>query len=323
MLWVVGGLPAVVLLIVTGTVGTFMAYGSGTIDRTVRSTGNDAYWLGHAWVDGRRTQADVDALAAQLEGTGIRDLYVHAGPYADDGTLDAAKRPKASWFIEAVHTAIPGVRVQAWLGNKLGDDRLDLSSEQSRANVLAGVDSVLAGGFDGVHFDFEPSKDGNEDVLRVFEATHAKTQAAGRLLSVATPPVDPLPGAHLLAGLVPTQSQWSTGYLRRVAQTVDQIAIMSYDTALPSERAYRGYVRRQTEVALDVVPPDVTLIIGAPAYHDRKLVRYDFAETVAAAIGGVQLARPDRPVGVALYVDFDATTGDWDAFRRDWSPGQP
>ncbi|MFF4276337.1 hypothetical protein [Streptomyces sp. NPDC001536] len=38
-----------------------------------RTRDRDAIWLGHAWVDGRKTDKDVTALAARLRTTGIRD----------------------------------------------------------------------------------------------------------------------------------------------------------------------------------------------------------------------------------------------------------
>jgi spore germination protein YaaH len=275
-------------------------------------------------VDGRNTQADVDALAAQLSGSGIRDLYVHAGPYADDGVLDPALRPRATWLVETLHTSLPQVRVQAWLGNVLADDRMDLSSAQTRANVLAGVDDILADGFDGVHFDFEPARNDDQAFLDLLAATHPRTQAQQALLSVATPKLEPHTGARITATLLPTLAEWSAGYTRQVSRFVDQIAIMSYDTALPSERAYRGFIRRQTEIALQSVPASVDLLIGAPAYHDQKLTRFDSAETMPAAIAGVQLALAgvsrERAVGLALYVDFDATAQDWDSYTEDWAP---
>jgi hypothetical protein len=85
---------------------------------TARTRNHDALWLGHAWVDGRKTAADVAALARQLEGTGIRDLSVHAGPLEHDGSLLLAKvSPRAQWFTSAMRAAAPAVRVQAWLGD--------------------------------------------------------------------------------------------------------------------------------------------------------------------------------------------------------------
>jgi hypothetical protein len=44
---------------------------------------------------------------------------------------------------------------------------------------------------------------------------------------------------------------------------------------------------------------------------------------MSAALRGVRLALgrhpPPRDFGVAVYVDFTATTGDWVSYRRDWA----
>jgi hypothetical protein len=80
----------------------------GAADPTARSTGHDAEWLGHAWVDGRKNQSDVDMLARQLRDTGIRDLFVHAGPFNNDGTLDPALRPRARWLTGRRRPPMPG-----------------------------------------------------------------------------------------------------------------------------------------------------------------------------------------------------------------------
>src|SRR4051794_6330656 len=57
-------------------------------DRIARTHGRDAVWLGHAWVDGRRGEVDVAALARRLCDTGVRDLYVYTGPLGADGRMD-------------------------------------------------------------------------------------------------------------------------------------------------------------------------------------------------------------------------------------------
>jgi hypothetical protein len=115
----------------------------GTPSPSARGTGHDAEWLGHAWVDGRKTQSDVDALAVALRGTGIRDLFVHSGPFRDDGTLDPALRPRARWLAGSLHVALPGVRVQAWLGAHPVPGQLRLGSATTRASVLTAVGQVL------------------------------------------------------------------------------------------------------------------------------------------------------------------------------------
>jgi hypothetical protein len=115
---------------------------------------------------------------------------------------------------------------------------------------------------------------------------------------------------------------WSPRYLSEVAQHLDQVVLMSYDTALPVAPLYTGYVRRQTEVALDAVPPGTELLMGLPAYHDNTWTHRSSAETVAAAVHGVRLGlgSTDRElVGVALYADFSATDTDWQSYHSDWA----
>ncbi|GIH10777.1 hypothetical protein Rhe02_88440 [Rhizocola hellebori] len=298
-------------MLVAGTLVALHAESSGTPEAAARGTGKDALWLGHAWLDGRKAQADVDSLVAQLRTTGVHDLLVHAGPLELDGALDLGRIPRAQWFTAAIHQALPGVRVQAWLGAHRVPDETP-------------VKDVLDLGFDGVHYDFEPVAEGDDRLISLLRKTHEVTRQHGAILSVSAIHTEPWPGVAAGMNLIPGQlALWSTAYLGRVAQEVDQIAVMSYDTALPTEAAYAGYLKRVTENALRVVPPRVALLMGVPAYHDERFLRYDRAETMAAAVHGIRLALgstpPQRDFGVALYVDFAATEQDWASYRRDWA----
>lgn len=314
------------LVLLVGTAWAVLTYEySGEVSARARGTGHDAEWLGHAWVDGRKTQADVDALAVQLRGTGIHDLFVHTGPFNDDGTLDPGQRPRARWLIGAVHHALPGVRVQAWLGAHPVPGQLDLASPATRAAVLTSVAQVLDDGFDGIHYDFEPVRDGNTDLLTMLRATRPLTRQRHALLSVSATHTEPWPGpARGLRMLTGSLTMWSTGYLHQVAVQVDQVALMAYDTALWTQASYGGYVRRITESALDAVPTNVALFIGVPAYQDEHPTHHRHAETVAAALRGIRLGLgdrtpPRRDVGVAVYVDFTVTRADWATYHRDWA----
>ncbi len=100
---------------------------AGSPDPRAHTRGHDAVWLGHAWVDGRRTAADVTTLAERVRGTGVHDLYVHDGPLDGDGSLDPARSSKAAWAVRALRAAMPGVRVQAWLGQQVGHAKGDLN----------------------------------------------------------------------------------------------------------------------------------------------------------------------------------------------------
>ncbi|MEJ3654699.1 hypothetical protein WEH80_17160 [Actinomycetes bacterium KLBMP 9759] len=307
------------VLVVAGGFGWLAVEGGGTPGPATR--GGDALWMGHAWVDGRRGPADVDALAALVRETGIRDLYVHAGPFADDGTLDPALRPSARWLVEAVHAAAPGVRVQAWLGDVVADDRLRLDDPATRSRLLEGARQVLADGFDGVHYDFEPVADGSAAYLELLAATSAMTRENDAVLSVAVNQVEMVAGMHLPGQLAFGRPHWwSFAYFAAVARAVDQVAVMSYDTGVPFEAGYAGYVAVQTRLAMRAVPADVELLMGVPAFRDG--VMHTEAETVAAAVRGIRLglgAAPGRPVGAAVYVDFEATQEDWAQYRSGWA----
>ncbi|MFG2436996.1 hypothetical protein [Streptomyces sp. NPDC048508] len=292
-----------------------------------RTRNRDALWLGHAWVDGRKSDADLDALAERLRGTGIRDLYVHAGPLEHDGSLPATAYPAAGRLIASVHERLPGVRVQAWLGDELATETPDgmrLERAATRDAVVRSAGEILDAGFDGVHFDLEPLHSGDAHYLALLDRLHALTRARHAPLSVASHQIDPLPGLHSAAGtLTGHPKYWSQAYFGQVARRVDQIAVMSYDTAMPLQSLYGGYVAQQTALALEVTPTSTDLLIGLPFFHENKMGHSAYAETVAAAVRGTRLglSRTDRTrehFGVALYVDFAATETDWTAYREGW-----
>ena len=319
-------LAAVVSVLLGGRWLMFSVQDIGGVSPAARSTGHDALWLGHAWVDGRESAADVARLAARLRGTGISDVFVHVGPLDDDGYLNPAKAPKAGWFAAEVHAMIPGVRVQAWIGDEITPSgAMNLESAGTRARITASARAVLARGFDGVHLDLEPVGDADPGYLRLLDALRPVVHAGGGVLSVSAEQVEPVPGSRwAMEAAEGHSSWWSQGYLRQVASRVDQVALMTYDTALWSSSAYAGFVRDETAVALHTVPANVALLIGLPAFHDaHSLDHSSSAETVAAAIRGVRLALPagtpgDRAFGVALYVDFAATPADWAAYDASW-----
>ncbi|MGC2998098.1 4Fe-4S binding protein, partial [Streptomyces sp. G35A] len=303
-------------------------YYTGDPAEGTRTRDRDALWLGHAWVDGRKKDADVAALARRLDGTGIRDLYVHSGPLEHDGTLPGAAYPRARWLIDSVHRELPGVRVQAWLGDILAPEHpegLHLERAGTRAAILRSTRAVLDAGYDGVHFDLEPLHSGDGHYLELLDALHRETTARDAQLSVAAHQIDPLPGFHSVWGTLTGHPKWwSQEFFGQVARRVDQIAMMSYDTMQPLEGTYGGYVAQQTALALEATPPSTDLLMGLPFFRENRFGHWAHAETVPAAVRGVRLglSRTDAGrarFGVALYVDFAATGGDWAAYREGWA----
>lgn len=287
----------------------------------------DAMWLGHAWVDGRKKDADVTALAGRLKDTGVRDLYVHTGPLEHDGTLPRSVYPRARWFIDAVHRELPGVRVQAFLGDVLangGPEGLELSDAATRAEVVRSAGQVLDTGYEGVHLDLEPLHSGDGHYLDLLDDLRRLTKGRDAQLSVAAHQIDPLPHLHSVAGFVADHPKWwSQEFFGQVARRVDQIAVMSYDTARLFESTYGGYVAQQTSLALEVTPPTTHLLMGLPFYYESNPSHWGHAETVGAAVRGARLGLsrtdPDRELfGLAPYIDFAATETNWREFKDGW-----
>lgn len=313
---------AAVLLVLPGVaVATLTFQFTGTPASWAKTTGHDALWLGHAWVDGRKTVDDVKKLATRLRKTGIKDVYVHSGPFDSDGALPGSKHPNAGNFLKWWRAELPEVRVSAWLGQKV-DGILDLDDPAARQRVLDGVRAITALGFNGVHYNFEPIGSGDTDFLDLLTRTRAIV--GNRLISTSTPQLEPFPMTRLAArAVIGHDKYWSHDYFRQVVALTDQVAIMTYDSYLPFKTVYGGYVVRQSTLALELVPEEKTVLIGAPAYHDHGTPWRDDAETVATAAQGARLALTAHGAsrerfGLALYVDFAATQKDWEEYDQFW-----
>ncbi|MBF6338846.1 hypothetical protein IU450_23550 [Nocardia abscessus] len=326
------GLVLAMLLVPVGAAAVALRFEfAGEPGADARTRGRDAVWLGHAWVDGRKTDADVAGLVTTLAGTGIKDLYVHTGPLEHDGSLRDDLHPRAQWFVDAVHRARPGIRVQSWLGDLVAPefDGLHLDEAAVRDRITTSATRVVDLGFDGVHLDLEPVRSGTSGYLTLLDQVRAVTASRGAPLSVSAPQIDPLPGLHSVGiTLFDHGKWWSQEYFADVARRVDQVALMSYDTSMPWGSLYGGYVAQQTALALEVTPASVDLLMGLPAFWADDPGHHGAAETVANAVRGIRLALsrkdPRRPAfGVALYVDFAATPADWATYRREWcAPSQ-
>lgn len=192
---------------------------SGPTASWARSTGHDAVWLGHAWVDGHYRPAAFRRLIARISDSGISDVYVFAGQLDSDGKLDSAGYSGARSFLAAIHAALPGVTVSAWLAGVLDDANaaagqpasaavpgpINLASAVTRRQIVDSAAAVPRSGFSGVHYDLEPVASGDRGYLSLIEAT-SLLRPRPAPLSVAVPKLEPLPGMRLpwqLSGVGP------------------------------------------------------------------------------------------------------------------------
>jgi hypothetical protein len=289
-------------------------------------------WARHQWVGEAHTEAEYQALAGTLRLNKITDVFFHAGPLAADGSVAPQLYAHAAELITAVHRLAPGVHAQAYLGQirrQHGKGLLRLDDPAVRARIVETDRTFLDLGFDGVHYDIEPVYSDDRAFLDLLDRTRELTRARGRILSVsleqltladalqpvflALPRTD---GLHYPAR--PTEA-----FLRAVAGRVDQVAIMTYDTELPTRSLVGRHFAWHTEHTLELIGDRVTVFMGVPTYRP---VTAGWAEDLATSLRGIRRGldalgrRPAKPYGVGIYAEWTTTPADWARYRSLWSP---
>ncbi len=297
------------------------------------NTNQNAIWLEHAWSGQPQTPAAYDALATQLRSEGITYVYAHVGPLDSDGTIPASRAPYAASLAAALRQRIPGIKVLAWIGQleaasgAPANETVNLANSSVRAAIVATADGfVRRQGFDGVHYDIEPIQNNNAHFLDLLIETRAAFPP-GALISVSTPKW--APNAHL-ADLLYRAGRggqwWTSYYYAAVAAHVDQLAVMAYDTGMPTAQAYEIFVQQETKHILAAVrtanrPPQV--LIGVPTYAGDTVWFHDYAENMRTAltgvIAGLNSDGETKPfVGVAIYRLGVTTPTDWQIYDQLW-----
>lgn len=297
------------------------------------NTNQNAVWLEHAWSGQPQTSAAYDALANQLQSEGITYVYAHVGPLNSDGTIPASRAPYAASLTAALHQRIPDVKVFAWIGQLEAasggpaDETVNLAVSSVRAAIVNTADEfVRKEGFDGVHYDIEPIQNNNAHYLDLLIETRAAFPS-GALISISAQKW--APNAHLADLLYRTGrggQWWTSYYFAAVAAHVDQMAVMTYDSGMPTAQAYEIFVQQETKHILAAVrtashPPQV--LIGIPTYTGDSAWFHDSAENMRTALTGVTAGlnsdKETQPfVGVAIYRLGVTTPEDWQTYDQMW-----
>jgi hypothetical protein len=291
-----------------------------------RSAGTNALWLRHAWVGDPHAPGDYEALGRTLVQNQISDAFFHAGPIDADGRIPAQRYAYAAELVSALHEQAPGVHVQAYIGQltTAGGGGLDLDGRGVRQNLLLTCEALIDEGFDGIHFDIEPLKPSAAELLDLLQAAHARTQARGRLLSISVGKLEPTGDSQVGEGLWRRlgSSSWVSGeLLRTIADRVDQLALMAYDTPVPTEAMTGAVYAWETAHVLRLIGDRVTVFIGVPTYKEGHHLS---GENLSTAIRGARrglgdLGRPpSRAGGLAIFAEWTTTPREWKIWHDDW-----
>lgn len=289
------------------------------------SEGRNGIWLAHTWVGDQHSRAEIEDLSATLAARGFRYLYLHAGPLEADGTAPPERYRYAKSFIAAVKARQPDVVLLAWLGglNRASDGDLDLTDPRVRANLVATAQRFVSEGWDGVHLNVELLPTGREDYLTLLSelraglGPHGYLSVAGQRLWLLPTPLAPLPKL--------SEFIWDAAYLRAVAARVDQVAVMTYDSALPLPNLFIKYQQAQTRALIEALAGagDVELLVGVPTYNDKRWNFNAAVENMGSGLQGViegLQGLPERKpfAGVAIYAHWTTGEQQWQTYDRMW-----
>jgi len=296
-------------------------------DNMAHSSGSNAVWVEQQWVGEQQDGATYDLFAATLEHNAISDVFFHIGPLAADGTIDPAVYGNAEALLAELEIRLPALRAQAWIGGreKSGDGSIDLADQTVRSRIAGTAATLLALGFDGIHYNIVPIESGNRRLLALIDLTRPLVDAVDGTLSVAAAIIEPLPGTRRPIGRIfPEAVLWSREYYAAVAERVDQVTVRMYDTGIPFSWAYSAIVGWLTpRVWQAMAEGQAELLIGVPTHRDEGGGFSAGAETLESALTGIAYAIPrdgDAPpqLGLAIHAYGTTDDADWATWRRYW-----
>jgi hypothetical protein len=287
--------------------------------------GTNGIWLDIEWVNEPHGDAQVATLCRDLADKGFRYAYVYANSVEATGEPDRDTFPYAKRFVDAAKRSQPDLRLIAWVGvvNAVrGQGKVPIGDAAVQANIASFAGELTREvGFDGVQLNVEPLPNGDEGYLALL-ALVREAIGPDKVLAVA--------GHKWAPDLVPLverySSYWKTGYYRQVAELVDQVAVMTYDSYAPTAEAYRLFQREQTLGVLNAVAgTEAEVLIGVPTYFEPRQNHNPQAENMETGLRGVADALDRLPdggraafAGVAIYAHWETDEAEWAQFNALW-----
>jgi hypothetical protein len=223
----------VVVVVVGIAAGVYVAYAPyGETAAHPFNQDRNAVWLEHRWLEKPHSVEEMEQMFRFLDHHGIVYAYPHLIPFDSAGRLPPPQ-PRAD-------ARLPGQRapggpeheVLPWVGGlRVGYRRsrpgtLDLGDLGQRQRIVAECRGLMDEGFDGIHLNVEPVANGGRRLPR---------PAAGPAGGGGDR--HPLPLRDAAGPVAPAFAPnffWTADYYARIADSADQVVLMTYDTALPT-----------------------------------------------------------------------------------------
>lgn len=276
-------------------------------------------WLGVEWVNEPHSPEEIAILADVLTKQQIRYVFVYTTYLKPDGQFNPTYA-YATEFVQMLRPANPALNVQAWIGLPLA--YVDLSDAVIRKEIVQLCIDLVQKGFDGIHLDPEPIYSNDSNVLALLDEVR-DALGPGFTLSIATRRIWPIfPNVQWpIVGRV----AWHASYYREVASRVDQIVVMTYDSAMPLACLYRHWTRFQViEISRAVDGTGVQLFFGVPTSEEMTWTHWPWAENMSSGLKGVidglndGGSRPTAVTGVAIYPYWETDEAEWRIYEGLW-----
>lgn len=283
--------------------------------------GNNAVWLEHKWVGEAQTEQEINDLVNRFRKYQIKTVFVHAGPFREDGTIAPETYAHASRFIETAKRFDKNIQYQAWLGQLRG--KIDLADPNVRHNMVREVLTFCELiGFDGVHIDIEPVWDEDDDFIGLLKEIREEL-GEEKVLSVALVEFIPESLLWLTEKIHKFENYNTEKNYRRVGEYADQIAVMAYDTGINRDWLYSWLVKEQT-IWVTALLDNTQIFIGLPAYEDVKEGFNPEVENLENGLRGLVKglnnlrSREKNFAGVAIYSYWEMDLSEWATYEDLW-----
>jgi len=312
------------LLVVLGiAAGVYVAYAPyGDTAAHPFNQDRNAVWLEHRWLEKPHSVEEMAQMFRFLDHHGIVYAYPHLIPFDSAGRLPLHNREQMRAFLASARRVAPNMKVLPWVGGlRVGYKRsragtIDLGDLGQRQRMVAECRGLMDEGFDGIHVNVEPIANGDDDYLALLRALRAAVGTGILSLSATRPgPVAPAFAPNFF---------WTADYYARIADSADQVVLMTYDTAIPTPGLYRRYVAyAAATVTANLARSHRTrVLVGIPTYDETGLMHRKEVETPENALLGVVSGLRGRTggtfEGVALYAEWTTDPEDWAVYERVW-----
>ncbi len=292
----------------------------------------NAAWLAHEWVSEPHSREEIHSLLGKLMTNKISLVFMHTGPIDSDGTIPRERYRYAESFLKTAKELAPDMKFHSWIGQVRSE--LPIEDTYIRGNIVReAVFLTQEIGFEGIHLNIEPMNQDHYFSLLAMEVYNALAVDDFKPceVSVAITPIVPnlyrkvlrlLSQNEEFLGYDLDKAYNDLAYVKHLAEHVDYIVLMGYDTGFQDIDTYQWFLEQELIFLTKAAPGKA--ILGLPTYEDSRLNFNSEVENIENGLGAVLhglsnvRVNPDNLVGLALYSLWTTDSSEWDTWQEMW-----